>query len=187
MAFVRPFEVSTFLGLRSDEQPAYVQIYRDGDKEFRQYQAFLVATTKEVGNYGPATDAAFERLYDYLFGDNADNAQIRYGRPIFQQKQVDQWMVSVILPKHYDLKTAPVPLDERVQIRKMPPRKVAVIEYGEPNSTETIKTKELELLRWLGAQTDFAPTSRGRVAQYDPPHSFSLFRHNEIHIDVRII
>jgi hypothetical protein len=172
---------------RSFDPPEFVRIYREEDKEFRQYSGYLVASTKEGGAYKNATKIAYGRLLDYVQGANTSGVKIPFESPVLQQKYKDAWLVSVKLPAEYDLRSAPIPTDERVVVRKIAPQKVAVIEYDNLNTAENIKEKELELLRWLGRQQDFAPISHGRVAQYDSPYGLPFFRHNEIQIDVRIV
>jgi hypothetical protein len=171
----------------SDETPEFVRIYREKDKEFRQYSGYLLACTREAGSYSVATESAYRRLYAYLSGANSEGIKIPFGAPLFQQKQVNEWTVSVTLPPKYTLQTAPTPDDKRVVLKKVAPKKVAVIEYAMNNSAERIKEKELELLQWLGQQNDFAPISHGRVAQYDAPLGIPFLQRNEIQIDVRIV
>lgn len=186
MAFVRPYEVAAFLGFKSENSPKYNRIYREDDKELRQYPGYLVARTKAEGNYENATKEAFRRLSDYAAGENERRLPVPFCRPVFLQKEKTHWTVSIVLPERLALGDVPQPVDPNIEIKKIPPQKVAVIEYGLINNIETIKVKELELLHWLGYQVDFAPLSPGRVAQYDMPFSIPLFRHNEIQIDVRI-
>jgi hypothetical protein len=172
---------------RKYDPPPFVRIYSEGDKEFRQYSGYVAVSTREAGSYETATARALLRLLSYTNGENSDRVKIQYARPVLRQKIRDEWMVSLRLPSFYDLKNLPAPIDSRVTIRKIAPQKVAVIECGREDSIENLKTKELELLRWLGRQHDFAPVSPGRVAHYDGPLKLPILSREEIQIDVRIV
>lgn len=168
-------------------KPEYVRIYRDHNKEFRQYEGYIVAIARHPGHYGEATDAAYKKLVEYFEGHNSEHRRLVIQRPIFQRKEGVHWSVSILIPRHFDLKTVPKPLDPGVEIKKIPPQKVAVLEYTDSNNIDCIRAKELELLQWLGSQADFAPISNGRVAEYDPPYGLPFLNRNEILIDVRIV
>jgi hypothetical protein len=170
-----------------DIKPDFVRIYRDQNKEFRQYSGYLVATAQHTGTYGEATASAFNKIEEYFSGHNSENKKFQLMRPVFHRKEGTHWVVSVILPKGYELNSAPVPLDPSVSLKKIPPQKVAVLEYADSNNIDCIKARELELLKWLGSQTDFAPVSNGRVAEYDAPYGIPFLNRNEILIDVRIV
>lgn len=187
MGLVTRFEVASILGLKVENEPDYALIYREGDKELRQYRGFVLAKTKASGPYVSAIKRCYSRLTEYLGGENFGKIKLPFRTPIFQQKESSEWSVAILLPDHLDLRSAPAPVNSNVSIQKIPPKKVAVIRYSMWNSPEKIKEKEIELRSWLSQQRDFASISPGRVAEYGPPLNLPLRRRHEVHIDVKII
>ncbi len=131
------------------EEPVYEvvrQIASQPDAiELRQYAAYTVA---EVMVPGPAADAggqAFPILAGYIFGKNkgerrfemtapvtqtAAPVKLPMTAPVTQTAAPGGYLVQFVLPRGVTVATAPEPLDARVQLREVPPSRVAVIRYS---------------------------------------------------------
>lgn len=93
------------------------------------------------------------------------------------------WRYAFVLPKTYTLDTAPHPSDARVSLRRMPPRRSAVIRFSGTWDEEVVAKKAEALRGWIKDQ-GLKPVSPPRFAAYDPPFTIPLLRRNEVLIDV---
>jgi SOUL heme-binding protein len=127
------------------EEPEYQVVRQLDGIELRQYAAYTVA---EVVVPGPAADAgsqAFPILAGYIFGKNKGERRFEMTAPVTQiaapvklpmTAPVTQtvapggFLVQFVLPRGVTVATAPEPLDARVQLREVPPSRVAVIRYS---------------------------------------------------------
>ena len=91
--------------------------------------------------------------------------------------------MSFVMPADYSLSNLPKPLDDRIAIRTMPAKKVAVLRYSGELNPERIAEKTGLLQQWL-TEHGIQPLSEPRSAAYDPPWTLAALRRNEIHIDI---
>ena len=179
---------------RAIEEPAY-QVVRVLDGiEVRQYAGYAVA---EVVVPGPADEAGrqgFPILADYIFGQNrgdrklpmtapvtqaAAPTRLEMTAPVTQSAATGGFLVRFVLPKGVTAATAPEPLDARVQLRDVPPGRVAVIRYSgfwsDANYDEHLAMLQAALraagLPWTGDAI---------YARYDAPFVPWFMRRNEI-------
>ena len=97
--------------------------------------------------YNGASNEGFRRLFKYITGANntdidiamtapvqmnMDNAgeKIAMTSPVQQKSNGDFLQVAFMLPSKFNMDTAPAPTDERVFIREIPGRIMAVIRYS---------------------------------------------------------
>ena len=192
-------------GSRSEETPRYEVLVKDGNKEIRQYQAYIVAKTEVEGDYEDASGDAFRILAGYIFGDNKSRAKIAMTAPVEQSASVSKsekiamtapveqaksargWTMTFMMPSKFTAETLPEPNDPRVQFEKVEPKTVAVIRYAGSRSAKANEAKAEELKRWLESQEKYAAISNARSAGYDPPWTLPPFRRNEMMVDVKKI
>ena len=94
--------------------------------------------------------------------------------------------MSFLLPAKYTLKTAPVPLDDRVRLQELPQRTLAVRTFSGNAPVEEQARQAEELLQALqreGVET----TGDWMFAAYNPPFTLPFLKTNEIHQPVSFV
>lgn len=186
------------------EQPDYTVVYKDGDIEYRQYEPYLVSETviQNTGDYNDAGNEGFRRLFRYITGSNQAQAKIAMTAPVAQTPQAEKtgekiamtapvqqgesaegWRVAFMLPTEYTLETAPVPTDERVQIKAMPGRLMAVLRYS-GRWTESNFEKKQDALRDVIDGESIDRIGEFQSAFYNPPYTPPFMRRNEVMVEV---
>ncbi|MEE2902086.1 MAG: heme-binding protein [Myxococcota bacterium] len=193
------FGCSVF-GIRSIDEPNYTLLKSDKSQsvEIRHYDEFLVAQTVVKANYKQAGSVGFRRLFRFISGDNTAQQSIamtapveRYETgekiamtaPVFQAQEEKQWTISFVMPAKFTAETVPQPTDSSVTIKTVPARKVAVIRFAGRMNEEKSEKYIQELKVWC-RDHGYRPTSKPRLAGYDPPFTLPFLRRNEIHINV---
>jgi len=182
------------------ETQRYETISRFEDIEVREYPSCIVAETELTGTAETVGNQAFSLLAGYIFGKNNGGQKIAMTAPVTQSAQsgtkiamtapVTQtqgaggvYRVRFVMPRGYTLDTLPAPRDGRVQLKAMPPQKMAVLRYSGTWSQENYE----EHLAKLRAQMQrHGLTAQGEPvwARFDPPWKPWFMRHNEIQIPV---
>jgi hypothetical protein len=177
------------------EEPDFKIIRKlDTDIELREYAAYLVA---EVVVPGPASEAgnrAFPILAGYIFGKNKGDrkfamtapvtqaavpVKLDMTAPVTQTAVADGFLVQFVLPKDVTLPTAPEPLDERIQLRLVPPNHVAVIRYSGFWSESNYNNHLAKLQAALSA-ANLVATGEAVYSRYNAPFTPWFMRRNEI-------
>lgn len=183
----------------SIEKPKYEVVYTDGEVEYRQYEPYLVAETRitNASSYKAAGNEGFQRLFRYISGGNSSRAKIAMTAPVQQSsgekiamtapvsqaENADGWAVAFMLPTRYTMETAPVPADQRVQIREIPGRLMAVKRFSSRWTEGNFARREADLLAVLSAE---AIETVGKVerAAYNSPFTLPFMRRNEVMVQV---
>jgi hypothetical protein len=182
------------------EQPDYTVLYKDGDIEYRQYEPYLVSETviQSTDDYNDAGNEGFRRLFKYITGSNERQAKIAMTAPVAQTPRSEKiamtapvqqgesaegWRVAFMLPTEYTLDTAPVPTDERVQIKAMPGRLMAVLRYS-GRWTESNFSNKQSALRDAIAGESIDKLGEFQSAFYNPPYTLPFMRRNEVMVEV---
>jgi SOUL heme-binding protein len=181
------------------EEPAFRLAGRSGGVEFREYPALLVAETRVKADFAEAGNVAFRLLANYIFGNNRGKAKIDMTAPVSQapaekidmtapvtQRAPDQageFVVAFTMPAKFTRATIPEPVDERVVIREIPARSMAVRAYSGTWS-QTRFEEQVKLL--LDEVAKSGRQARGPVefARYDPPMMPWFLRRNEVMVEV---
>lgn len=180
---------------RATEEPDFQVVRKlNDDIEVREYAAYTVA---EVVVAGPASEAggqAFPILAGYIFGKNKGDRKfamiapvtqaavpikLEMTAPVTQATVPGGFLVQFVLPKGVTLANAPEPLDTRVQLREVPPSRLAVIRYSgfwsESNDNAHLAKLQAALstagLAWSGGPV---------YSRYNPPFTPWFMRRNEI-------
>jgi hypothetical protein len=182
------------------EQPEYTVLYTDNDIEYRQYEPYLVSETviENANDYSDAGNEGFRRLFRYITGSNQRQAKIEMTAPVAQTpgsekiamtapvQQVDAaegWRVAFMLPAEYTLETAPAPTDERVQIKAVPARLMAVLRYSGRWTASNYARKQ-ETLRVAVDSESVDRIGEFQSAVYNPPYTPPFLRRNEVMVEV---
>ena len=94
------------------------------------------------------------------------------------------YAVSFVLPSTYTLETAPKPIDDRVSIRQVPAKTVAVLRYS--GAWDQVKYRKhesilLEAIKQEGLEILSPPA----FARYNPPFWPWFLKRNEILVEIQ--
>lgn len=183
------------------ETPGYTVVYEEGEVEYRQYEAYLVAETVVVGDvaYKASGNEGFRRLFRYITGANTANQSIAMTSPVSRELTSEKIAmtapvarrsagageaVAFMLPAQYSLATAPQPSDERVKLREVPARLMAVVRYS-GRWTDANYLEHKNMLLTALADTNTETLGESQSALYDAPYVPWFLRRNEVMIEVR--
>lgn len=180
------------------EEPGYKVVQKLDAIELRDYDGYAVA---EVVVPGPAADAggqAFPILAGYIFGKNKGERKLEMTAPVTQAAQpvklemtapVTQaaaqggFKVQFVLPKGVTAANAPEPLDARVMLRDVAPKRVAVIRFSGFWSDGNYNEHLAELQSALEA-AKLVPVGEPVYSRYNAPFVPWFLRRNEIWLQV---
>ena len=100
-----------------------------------------------------------------------------------QGKKPNQWRMAFSLPSKWNLESAPVPNDQRVSLREIPPEQMVVLQFSGRMGTQDLEEREQELRQWAMKQ-GIAVVGWIRTARYDPPWTLPFLRKNEVQLKV---
>lgn len=173
------------------DQPAYRVLQTISPTvEIRAYQPRVAAETATAdGDDG----AAFQRLFRYITGANADNRTIAMTAPVQESRMIamtapvqisdNAMTMRFFLPPDVAAKGAPQPTDPRVHIISMPAITLGVIRYsGVP--TRASRDDETARLRKALAGSGKTATGAPIYFYYDPPFTIPFLRRNEVALQI---
>ncbi len=181
------------------EEPPYTVESKADAYEIRKYDKVLVAETTVQAGFEDAGNEAFRVLADFIFGNNRSRTKIAMTAPVTQQPESEKiamtapvtqaaraeggFVVQFVMPNEYSIETLPVPNDQRVEIREIPGRRIAVYRYSGTWS----KAKYLaELRNFREALSRDRITTVGEpiLSRFNSPFSLWFLRRNEIWLEV---
>ena len=180
------------------EEAEYDVLESTGDYELRNYHPHIVAETFVKGDFDEAGNEGFRRLFAYISGGNRKKLsvsmtapvsqeqtyeKITMTAPVNQQKEEGMWRVTFMMPSQYTLETLPEPLDERVKLKKIESRLMAVLIYSGTWSKKRYEKKK-EKLKSIIRERELVATGEPVFARYNPPFMPWFFRRNEVLIAV---
>ncbi len=188
-------------------EPSYQLLREEPPFEIRAYPSLTVASTPMGAGLGEGTGGAFQRLFNYISGDNSGEREVAMTAPVIQQpgaaaaeesagKKIEmtapvlqqpsaggEWRMLFVLPDDMTAETAPVPAESSVRIEMLPARRVAAIRFsGFLRDSNVVEARE-QLLDWMKAE-GLSPAGPAEVAGYNPPWTLPWFRRNEILIPI---
>jgi len=181
------------------EEAKYTVIMKEESFELRQYEPNIVAETIVEGDFDSVGNEGFRRLFKYISGENqkkqsiamtapvsqdAGPEKIAMTAPVSQEQKGGQWRIAFVMPSEYTLDTLPQPLDPKVLLKEIPPRRMAAITYSGTWSKRRYEEKKalLELfIRKQGLKMIGEPV----FARYNPPFMPWFMRRNEVLIPVQ--
>jgi hypothetical protein len=185
-------------GAMAVEEPSYKLVLTDGAFEVRDYPALVVAEVTVNGDQKEAASKGFRVLAGYIFGGSKSRKSVEMTAPVSQvpasekiamtapvtQTEVGaSWVVRFTMPKGYSLETLPVPDNPKVNLRTVPPARLAVLKFSGLARADDVaaKTDELQTFAAKHKLRSIGPVS---LAQYDPPWTLWFMRRNEVSIPV---
>jgi len=191
--------------LMAIEEPQYTVIEKNDTFEIREYAPYLVAQTEVTGTFEDMGGKAFKILFKYISGENQKRSKIKMTAPVLQENaekggqkikmtapviqevnksEPQKAKYSFVMPEKFTLDTLPLPLDQRIKLKEIPAKTVAVLEYSGGWGEDRYTQKETILLNALhnaGIRTIGKPY----FARYNSPFALWFMRRNEIMIEVK--
>jgi hypothetical protein len=96
---------------------------------------------------------------------------------------IGEYKFSFVMPSGYTLETIPIPVDNRILIREIPAKTIAVRTYSGSWSESNYRKNEARLMQSLIAQ-GFKPIAKSVYARYNSPFSLWFMRRNETMVEV---
>jgi len=180
------------------EEAKYSVVVKDDNIEVREYSPYVLAETLVEGDLEEAGNKAFNKLFQYISGNNKSRDKLAMTAPVSQEsagekidmtapvgqkKQGEQWAVSFMMPASYTLETLPQPVDPAVTLREVPARRLAAIRYSGFWSKEGFLQNKAELVAWLEAK-EYRPVGEAIWARYNAPYTLWFLRRNEVLIPI---
>ena len=103
--------------------------------------------------------------------------------PVTVESAEGEHLVTFVMPAGRALDSLPVPNDERVTLREIPARSVAVFTYAGRTTPEIIE-RHTASLRGALARAELSPIGGAISSRYDPPWTLPMLRRNEIWIPI---
>lgn len=189
------------------EEPEYEVVAEFEQFELRRYAPYIVAETTVQGSFESAGNQAFRVLADYLFGNNRSREKMEMTAPVNQvtgaaggekmrmtapvltddgptgSDTAQPYTLSFVIPSKYTMDTVPVPVDERVSLRRVGEQLVAAHRFSGSWKRDNYRKHEATLLEAL-EQRDIEPRSAPVFARYNSPFWPWFLRRNEILVEV---
>lgn len=163
------------------EEPAYQLIETIGPVELRRYEPSIQAQTV-LGSSGE-TSSGFRRLAAFIFGENDESAKIAMTAPVMETLTEQQPVMAFTMPAAYSMQDLPRPQDQRIALREIPARTVAVIRFSGWATGYRVATNREALLATL-AEHGIRPIGELSLNQYNPPWTLPFLRRNEIMVEI---
>lgn len=187
------------------EEPKYTLIEKNDAFEIRKYAPYLVAQTEVTGTFDEMGNKAFRILFKYISGENQQRSKIKMTAPIIKESTENNGLkiqmtapviqeidkinpksatFSFVMPQSFTLAILPIPLDDRINLKEIPAKTVAVLKYSGGWGEEKYKKNEAILLKALD-EADIITIGKPSFARYNSPFVLWFMRRNEIMIEVQ--
>ena len=185
------------------EEPEYRVIGEFDGFELRQYSPYLIAEVDVDGDFRAAGNNAFRILAGYIFGDNSVAEKMAMTAPVESRPATEGEKMAMTAPvtstlvpgaerttyafvmeRKYSMDTLPVPNDDRIRIRQMPERIMAVRRFSGRWAEGTFE-RHFDKLRTALEANDLEGVGTPTLARYNGPFSFPFMRRNEVMIEVK--
>ncbi|MEQ8821780.1 MAG: heme-binding protein [Sumerlaeia bacterium] len=196
------------------EEPDYiVKETLPGGIAIRHYAGrVVVQTTVEPG--GEAEDAdeprdeAFQRLFDYISGENSARGEIAMTVPVETKKSSQKVAMTVpvevrgedagrpsaepltmrfFLPSKYTAETAPAPADPRVELATLPAETYAVARIEGGVNEEDLAAAKKAVSQAVASSPLYRAAGEPVVWYYDPPFTLPPLRQTDVALAVERI
>lgn len=184
------------------EEPAYQVIAQYEGFELRRYAPYIVAEVDVPGDFDAAGNNAFRILAGYIFGDNTAAEKMEMTAPVTSsQSEKGEKMAmtapvtstaaggaglttyAFVMERKYTMDSLPKPTDDRVRIREIPARTMAVREYAGRWTQGNYEDNEAKLREALEAN-GIPAIGKPILARYNSPFSPPFLRRNEVMYEV---
>lgn len=178
----------------------YTVVARLGETELRRYPPMVAVETA-----APTQRTAFGRLFRYIEGDNETRTSISMTAPVELDRPgqtlsmttpvelerigseetatAETVRMAFYLPSTVDVESAPVPLDETVDLVVIPERTLAVRTFSWRPTAGRFARERTALLESL-ERADVDITAEPFFLGYDAPGTIPFLRRNEVAVEV---
>ena len=164
------------------EKAAYKILIKEGNFEVRLYEPMIIVSTAESDLRGYS---GFNKLFNYISGKNRESKKIAMTAPVINQLEGEQKTTAFVMPKAYNLKDLPQPMDSELHLKEIQERKVAALIFSGNINPLKIEQKKQELTAWL-SEKQITTAGSFELARYNPPFVPGFIKRNEILVAVII-
>ena len=107
------------------EEASYQVVQKYENFEIRSYQERYVIQVRYSNQ-----DGAFQKLFNYISGKNQKSEKIEMTTPVTQYASGNEQIMQFYLPARFDQKSAPIPLNDSVEVASIESGHFAVIRYS---------------------------------------------------------
>lgn len=169
-------------------EPPYTLVTNEPPFEVRDYGALAVAETLIEGDFDIAGSLGFRRVAAYIFGKNqnakGESEKIAMTAPVTMEAHNRQWRLHFVMPPGMAVGNLPKPVDASVQLRELPPQRMAVVRFSGLTTVASIERHTQLLKDWLG-RNNLEFDDRPQLARYNDPFTLPWNRRNEILIPLK--
>lgn len=155
----------------------YQVIRREGKIDIRQYDDFLLASTKTSMN--ATMDSGFNNVFDYIAGGNSEQKKISMTTPVVTYVDDQALVTGFYVPKKFSKSTAPKPSSGNVFINEINKAYYAVIRFRGSWRKNNLDKYDALLKKYL-VDKGIRRLGNQLFFRYQPPFVPGLFRRNEI-------
>ena len=169
----------------SIETPSYTVIQKNGNKEVRVYEPYMIAEVSlSRMEYEEAMGAGFQLLADYIFGNNERQEKIAMTAPVMSVQQPQKgYKISFMMPSKYRKEDLPFPKNTDVTLTQIKGYKAVALRFSGNVTPEIVSAKTKELREWV-KELSFEARGDVVVARYNPPFTPWFLRRNEVILPV---
>ena len=171
--------ITLSVSAQSIESLGYSVVASDGDIEIRKYEPHLLASVRVAGDFEEAGSKAFRPLFKFITGENTSDAKIAMTAPVIQTSDANEWLISFVMPREYDLESLPVPESAVVEVSSQPEIVMAAMEYSGGWSKKRYLKHEALMMQAL-ASGSYKSCGEPRRARHNAPFTPWFLRKNEI-------
>lgn len=167
------------------ERLPYTLLSTQEGLEIRHYPAHLLVQVREPGEFFRAGNQAFQPLFNYIAGGNANSQKIAMTAPVLQQPVTEsEHLVSFVMPAGFSIDTLPAPSRVGVSIVPVGEHYAAAMKFSGSWNDDRFARKGEELLtavKSAGLET----VGSLYWARFDPPFKPGFLKHNEVLIKIK--
>jgi len=169
------------------EKPKFSVILSSGSIQVRNYEAMISAQIKTKGERYDGLRAGFIPLARYIGAKDREGAKISMTAPVLQQMnpKENSWAISFFIPSKYKLNQLPASNNDNINLKTIPPKKMAVISFNGVANKNLLSKKLFELKVWIeNSKFEILGAEEPVYAYYNDPSTPGIFRKNEIMLPV---
>jgi len=168
------------------ESLGFERIDQLGEVEVRIYERHLLASVDVNGSFKDAGNAAFQPLFRYISGRNADEQEIAMTAPVIQsasKKDDATWTVSFVMPASLLKTGAPHPNTEGVEIVERSEQLIAALPYSGSWRVRLFEENKKELIQQL-ERSPYSICGEVMWARHNAPFTPWFLKKNEVLVPV---
>lgn len=155
----------------------YEIVKKEKNIELRLYKNVLLASTKTP--YNKYQDSGFNRIFNYISGQNESQTKISMTTPVVTYSDKDQMITGFYVPSKYSKESVPKPSSENIFIQELKESYYVAIRFIGSWTEQNFDKHDFNLKEFI-ERNNFVIQSPRMILRYQPPFIPGIFRHNEI-------